>query len=149
MNAQMEEYKEKIAQQEKEMNSIITDLENQKQLSSKSPSATVKSMVEKLKQQLAQKEQQQDFLNKALIELKSDMLGLAKNNLMSAADDQNNEKKMQGIIEKASGEYQDKLFSLSEEMNRVKKELKSKNAANHELTLELENLKSQMSKYTV
>lgn len=145
MNEQMEEYREKIASQEKEMNSIIAELENQKQLTNKSPSIAVKTMVEKLKQQLAQKEQQQSFLNQALLDLKSDMLSLAKTNLISAANDENYDKKIQNIIEKTSGEYQDKLFSLTEELNKIKKELKAKIAANQEITLELENLKAQSS----
>ena len=145
MNEQMEEYREKIASQEKEMNSIIAELENQKQLTNKSPSVAVKTMVEKLKQQLAQKEQQQSFLNQALLDLKSDMLSLAKTNLISAANDENYDKKIQNIIEKTSGEYQDKLFSLTEELNKIKKELKAKIAANQEITLELENLKAQSS----
>ncbi len=140
----MDEYREKIANQEKEMNSIIADLENQKQLTNKSPAANVKSMVDKLKQQLAQKEEQQGFLNQALLELKSDMMNLAKSNLLAAADDQTNEKRMQSIIEKTSGDYQDKMFSLSEEMNKVKKELKAKTNANEELSLELSNLKAQI-----
>ncbi len=141
----MEEYREKIASQEREMNSIIAELENQKQLTNKSPSVAVKTMVEKLKQQLAQKEQQQNFLNQALLDLKSDMLGLAKTNLISAANDENYDRKMQNIIEKTSGEYQDKLFSLTEELNKIKKELKAKISANQEITLELENLKAQSS----
>jgi centrosomal protein CEP290 len=145
MNQQMEEYREKIASQEREMNSIIAELENQKQLTNKSPSVAVKTMVEKLKQQLAQKEQQQNFLNQALLDLKSDMLGLAKTNLISAANDENYDRKMQNIIEKTSGEYQDKLFSLTEELNKIKKELKAKISANQEITLELENLKAQSS----
>ena len=141
----MDEYREKIASQENEMNSIIAELENQKQLTNKSPSIAVKTMVEKLKQQLAQKEQQQSFLNQALLDLKSDMLSLAKTNLISAANDENYDKKIQNIIEKTSGEYQDKLFSLTEELNKIKKELKAKIAANQEITLELENLKAQSS----
>jgi centrosomal protein CEP290 len=145
MNEQMDEYREKIASQENEMNSIIAELENQKQLTNKSPSVAVKTMVEKLKQQLAQKEQQQSFLNQALLDLKSDMLSLAKTNLISAANDENYDKKIQNIIEKTSGEYQDKLFSLTEELNKIKKELKAKIAANQEITLELENLKAQSS----
>jgi centrosomal protein CEP290 len=147
MNEQMEEYREKITSQEKEMNSIIAELENQKQLTNKSPSVAVKTMVEKLKQQLAQKEQQQSFLNQALLDLKSDMLGLAKTNLISAANDENYDNKMQSIIEKTSGEYQDKLFSLTEELNKIKKDLKLKIASNQEITLELENLKAQSSNF--
>ncbi len=146
LNAQIEEYRLRIAEKEREIGTITSDLENQKQLNSKSPSAAVKSMADKLKQQLADKEEQQRVLNQALADLKSDMMNLAKINLSASAADQNQEKKLQSIIEKTSAEYQDKLFSVSEELNKVKKELKQKGKQNEELTLEVDHLKSQISK---
>ena len=145
LNSQIEEYREQLANQDKEMKSLISDLENQKQLSSKSPSATIKSMVDKLKKQLSEKEEQQRVLNQALVDLKSDMVSLAKANLTSLSEDQTNDKKLQSIIEKSSAEYQDKLYSLSEELNKHKKELKEKVKMNEELLLELDHVKSQLS----
>ena len=64
LNQQIEDYRDRISKQDNEMNSLLVNLENQKQLSSKSPSAAIKSMVDKLKQQLAEKEEQQQILNK-------------------------------------------------------------------------------------
>jgi centrosomal protein CEP290 len=127
------------------MNSLLVNLENQKQLSSKSPSAAIKSMVDKLKQQLAEKEEQQQILNKALLELKSDMVNMAKINLNSASQDQSQEKNLQTIINKACNEYQDKILAITEDNNKLKAELKIKQKTNDELNIELEHIKSQLS----
>ncbi len=87
----------KIIEQEQEMQLIISDLENQKQINSKSPSNTMKSLVEKLKHQISEKEQQHKNLTKALADLRSDMVNIAKNSLLSTADEQN---QVQQIMDK-------------------------------------------------
>ena len=145
LNSQIEEYRDKLAKQDSDMNSLIANLENQKQMSSKSPSATIKSTVEKLKQQLVEKEEQHQILNKALLELKSDMVNMAKLNLNSMSHDQSQEKNLQSIIAKASNEYQDKIYSLTEDINKLKGELKVKQKNNDELNIELEHANSQLS----
>ena len=146
LNSQLEDYRSKIGQQEQEMGNVLNDLQNQKQLSSKSPSAAIKSMVDKLKQQLAEKEEQQRALNQALLDLKGDMVNIAKSNLIAHADGQSQEERMKSIIESRIAEYQDKLCSISEELAKCKKELKAKSKQNEELNLELEHLRAQLSK---
>lgn len=126
MNAQLEEHKNKIAEQEREINRVLTELENQKQLNSRSPSSEMKQIVEKLRQQLAEKDEQHKTLNKAMNDIKADMVELARTNLAAMTQDHSHEKKMQEIIDRTSAEYQDKIYSLSEEMVKVKKELKEK-----------------------
>ena len=81
-------------EQEQEMQLIIDELENQKQINSKSPSNTMKGLVEKLKHQLSEKEQQHKNLTKALADLRSDMVNIAKNNLLTAVDEQNQVQQM-------------------------------------------------------
>ena len=146
MNKEIDEHRDKINEKEVEIVSIVAELENQKILNSKSPSVEVKAMVEKLKQQLAQKEEQHKVLNQALTNIRSEMVSLAKENLVSLNEDRTQEKKMQSIIEKTSAEYQDKLNSLGEDLVKSKKELKAKLKANEEMSLELDHLKSQISK---
>ena len=145
LNEQMQEYRDKLSLQENEINKIIQDLENQKQLNSKSPTAEMKATVEKLKQQLAKKEEQQQILNNALIDLKGDMVNIAKTNLEVNAEDRSQEKRLQGIIERTTADYQDKINSLGEELVKVKRELKQKTKSNEELQLEQEHNKSQLS----
>jgi centrosomal protein CEP290 len=145
LNQQIEDYRDRISKQDNEMNSLLVNLENQKQLSSKSPSAAIKSMVDKLKQQLAEKEEQQQILNKALLELKSDMVNMAKINLNSVSQDQSQEKNLQTIINKACNEYQDKIIAITEDNNKLKADLKNKQKTNDELNIELEHIKSQLS----
>lgn len=97
LNQQIEEHREKIRDQEAEMGLIIAELENQKQINSKSPSNTMKALVEKLKHQLAEKEEQHQRLTKALVDLRSDITNIAKTNLLSAADEL---KQVQQIMDK-------------------------------------------------
>ncbi len=146
LNQKIEEYKDQLSNQEKETRKLLTELENQKQLNSKSPTQEVKSIVEKLKQQLAEKDEQQRVLNQALVELKSDMVSMARNNLtaLNQSESSSHEKKWQEMIEKTSSEYQDKIFSMGEELVKMKKELKDKTKSNDELKLECDYLKSQI-----
>ena len=103
MNEQIEEYKVKLIEQEHEMQLIIDELENQKQINSKSPSNTMKGLVEKLKHQLSEKEEQHKNLTKALTDLRSDMVNIAKNNLLSTVDEQN---QMQQMVDKTKQSLQ-------------------------------------------
>jgi hypothetical protein len=76
------------------MQMIIADLENQKQLNSQSPTNTMKALVEKLKQQLNEKEQQHKAVTKALADLRNDMVNISKTSLLGAVDDQNHVKEI-------------------------------------------------------
>lgn len=146
LNTEMEAYRQKVAEKENEINGVINELENQKQLNSKSPSAEMKALVDRLKNQLHEKEEQQRKLNEALSNIRGDMVDLARNNVASLSEEKSQEKRIKDIIEKTSGEYQDKIYRLSEELSKLRKDLKDAAKSNDELKLELEQLKSQMSK---
>jgi predicted nucleic acid-binding Zn-ribbon protein len=88
-------------------------------------------------------------MNKLLAELRSDMVNIAKNNFGVAVDGMHQDKRLQMIIEKTSGEYQDRLNQLAEEMSKVKKDLKEKSEQNKLQQLEIDNLKSQLSELRV
>ena len=106
MNTQVEEYKIKLNGQKDDMNAIIAQLEDQKQLNSKSPSNTMKSLCDKLKIQLSEKDRELKGLMKAVTDLRSDMVSVTKNNLMQTVDEQNQAKHM---IDKKTGEFQVRL----------------------------------------
>lgn len=143
-NKQLGEFRGQLDDKQNEINNLKQELVDQKELNSKSPSNEIKSMVDKLKQQLVQKEEQHNKLNQALMDIKSDMVHLAKNNLTSFSEEKDQEKKMQFLIEKTSADYQDKLNALGEELVRVKKEFKIKSKSNEEFILELNDLKMQL-----
>ncbi|CAF0743692.1 unnamed protein product [Brachionus calyciflorus] len=144
MNVKAEELRDKISEKEQEINAFLNELEKQKELNNKSPSAEIKQLVDKLKKQLNEKEEIHNKLKKELVEMRSDMVELARTNLTSLSHDQSNEKKIRDLIDKTSAEYQDKLNSVSEDMVKLKKDLKEKNKQNEELNLELNHLKSQI-----
>ena len=145
LNKQIEEYKEQLSGQENETQKLLAELDAQKQLNTKSPTQQVKSIVEKLRQQLAEKDEQHKLLNQVLADLKSDMLDLAKTNLTSLSQsEQTHEKKWHEMAEKTSAQYQDKICQLGEEILEHKKELKEKTRSNDELKLECDYLKSQL-----
>lgn len=144
-NIQIEEYKNRIAEKESEINKVLNDLEDQKQLNNQSPSNEVRQLVDNLKKKLNEKEEQHKGLNKALNELRANMLELTENHLISRSNDQSSEKKIRNLIEKTTAEYQEKLYSASEEMIKLKKDLKEKTKHNEELSLELNFLQSKIS----
>lgn len=144
-NLQIEEYKSRIGEKESEINKVLNDLESQKQLTHQSPSSEIKQLIENLKKQLNEKEEQHKFLNKALNELKTSMIELTETHLISRSQDQNNEKKIRNLIDKTTAEYQEKLYSVSEEMVKLKKNLKEMTKQNEELTLELNFMRSKIS----
>lgn len=145
LNGQMNEYRSKISEKENEIKHALEDLERQKQEMGVSPSAEMKSLVEKLKTQLNEKEEQQRKLNQALNELKGDMVQMAKNDLTSLSEENSHEKRIRDIVEKTSAEYQDKIMRINEDLLDAKKQLKQTEKTNDELKLELEYVKSQLS----
>lgn len=58
LTAETEDQRSQMAQMEKEMNFLRTELEAQKEANVRSPSNTMKNLVERLKAQLSQKEKQ-------------------------------------------------------------------------------------------
>lgn len=126
MNAEISEFRDRIDRKEDEIEATRHQLDEQRHLNIKSPSTEVKSVVEKLKQQLVEKEAQQRVLNEALNSLKSDMVSIARSNLTSMNDETSYERKIQSIIEKTSAEYQDKLYTVEEDLAKFKRELKLK-----------------------
>lgn len=146
LNSEIEEFRGQINGKESEIENIRFELDNQRELNSKSPSDEVKAVVDKLKAQLAQKEEQQRVLNEALNGLKADMVNIAKSNLTSLNEEEGYEKRIQHIMERTSAEHQDKLYSVEEDLARVKKELKMRVKENEELKMEVEDFKTQLSK---
>ena len=146
LNKQLSEYREAISKKEAEIETAIQNLEQEKKQSNAAPSKTIVTLVDKLKQQLTEKEKQQSMLNQALAELKNDMNVFIQSNFTAAIDNQAQEQKIKAIIEKTSTDYQDKIYSLGEENVRLKKELKEKSRANEDLTSELDYYKKQLSK---
>lgn len=58
LTAETEDRSSQMAQMEKEMNFLRTELEAQREANIRSPSNTMKNLVERLKAQLTQKEKQ-------------------------------------------------------------------------------------------
>lgn len=143
----MEEYRMRIGEKESEITQARADLDRQKQEASKSPSQEMKALVERLRAQLAEKEDQQHKLNAALNDLKGDMVEMAKTNVTSLSGEAAQEKRLRDLVEKTSGEYQDKLIKASEELATVRKELNKAIKDNEELRLEIGYVKSQMSTF--
>lgn len=141
----MSELRGNIADKESEIRQANEELERQRQEMGKSPSLEMKSLVEKLKSQLNEKEEQQRKLTQALNELKGDMVEMAKNDLTALSEESSQERRIRDIVEKTSAEYQDKIMRINEEMLDVKKQLKQSEKTNDELKLELDYVKTQLS----
>ena len=140
LNGQLEEFRTKID------GDGATSVPKESDLSKSPSSGNLKQVVDKLRQELAAKEEQHRVLNEAFAKIRAEMVEIAKSNLASHSEEANQEERMKNIIEAKIAEYQDKLCSVGEDLAKCKKDLKAKTKQNEELSLELEHLKAQMSK---
>ncbi|MBN3288056.1 CE290 protein, partial [Polyodon spathula] len=93
-----------LTQMEKEVHYLRTELEAQKEANTRAPTTTMKSLVERLKAQLALKEKQQKALSKALLELRSEMTAHAEYQIVASASQKEENLNVQQIVDKHTKE---------------------------------------------
>jgi len=69
---------------------------------------------------------------------------MAKSGLGALRDEATNDRRLQSLVEKNSGELRDRVCSLEEANGRLKDELKARLARNEELEMELKDAKAQL-----
>ncbi|MBN3326738.1 CE290 protein, partial [Atractosteus spatula] len=140
LREEADELREQLSQMEKEVQYLKTELEAQKEANVKSPTATMKNLVERLKSQLMLKEKQQKALSKALLELRSEMTAHAEQQIIASAAQKEQNLNVQQIVDKhtkdlkainkADGEGKcATVDELQKKVKRVESELESKNTA--------------------
>ncbi|XP_041354243.1 centrosomal protein of 290 kDa-like [Gigantopelta aegis] len=142
---EVQECRRLMADMRKEMEILNEEIAVLKQSSSKTPTATMKNLVERLKNQLALKEKQHQALTKALTELRADMVTQAQDNVKAHAEDAGQERNIQRLIDQHTKQMAEQIEDLQTQMDRLKKELKKKKDSESSLQSELEDIKEELA----
>ncbi|KAM9311658.1 centrosomal protein of 290 kDa [Gastrophryne carolinensis] len=139
-----EELRTRLAEMEKEIQYLNTELETQKEANTRAPTATMKNLVERLKNQVIHKEKQQKALSKALLALRAEMTSHAEQQLISTAAQKEENLNIQQIIDRQTKELKARIEDLNEEQLKLKEALRSSKARENNLTKDLENLNQEL-----
>uniref|UniRef100_A0AAR2KXK7 Centrosomal protein 290 n=1 Tax=Pygocentrus nattereri TaxID=42514 RepID=A0AAR2KXK7_PYGNA len=142
VSQEAEDLKSQLSQMEKELQYLRTELEAQKEANVRSPSNTMKNLVERLKAQLALKEKQQKALSKALLELRAEMTSHAEQQIIANAAQKEESLNVQQIVDKQTKELQE----LSEELQGWKENVRAAKTRESSLKEEVENLNKELQK---
>ncbi|XP_028304273.1 centrosomal protein of 290 kDa isoform X2 [Gouania willdenowi] len=123
LTTETEDQRSHLAQMEKEMNYLRTELEAQKEANIRSPSNTTKNLVERLKAQLGQKEKQLKALSKALLELRAEMTSAAEQQVLASAAQKEESLNVQLLVDKHTKDL--KIQELSKELQAAKDSVKA------------------------
>ncbi|GLD61613.1 centrosomal protein of 290 kDa [Lates japonicus] len=141
-----EDQRSQMAQMEKEMNYLQTELEAQKEANVRSPSNTMKNLVERLKAQLAQKEKQLKALSKALLELRAEMTSAAEQQVIASAAQKEESLNVQMLIDRHTKDLKVRVQELNEELQAAKDSTKAARGRENTLKEEVDGLSQDLQR---
>ncbi|XP_030637377.1 centrosomal protein of 290 kDa [Chanos chanos] len=141
-----EELRVQLAQMEKEVQYLRTELEAQKEANVRSPSNTMKNLVERLKAQLALKEKQQKALSKALLELRKELMSHAEQQIIINAAQREETLNIEQIVDKHTKELRARVQELTEELQGAKENVRATRGRESSLKEEVENLNRELQR---
>ncbi|KAM4734689.1 centrosomal protein of 290 kDa isoform 10-T11 [Anableps anableps] len=147
LTGEAEDKSSQVAQMEKEMNYLRTELEAQKEANIRSPSNTMKNLVERLKAQLTQKEKQLKALSKALLELRAEMTSAAEQQVIASAAQKEESLNVQILVDKHTKDLKARVQELNEELQAAKESAKAARSRENILREEIEGLNQNFQKY--
>ncbi|XP_048867180.1 centrosomal protein of 290 kDa isoform X2 [Brienomyrus brachyistius] len=143
LEQEAEELHTRLSQMEREVQHLRTELEAQKEANVRSPTNTMKNLVERLKGQLALKEKQQKGLSKALLELRSEMTAHAEQQIIANAIQKEESLNVQQIVDKRTKDLKARVQELQEDLQATKDNLRAVKNRESLLKEELENLNKE------
>ncbi|XP_014825491.1 PREDICTED: centrosomal protein of 290 kDa isoform X8 [Poecilia mexicana] len=144
---EVEDSRSQLAQMEKEMSFLRSELEAQKEANVRSPSNTMKNLVERLKAQLTQKEKQLKALSKALLELRAEMMSAAEQQVIANAAQKEQSLNVQMLVDKHTKDLKAQVQELNEELQAAKESAKAARSRENVLKEEVEGLNQDFQKY--
>ncbi|XP_038142844.1 centrosomal protein of 290 kDa isoform X2 [Cyprinodon tularosa] len=147
LTSETEDKSSQLAQMEKEMNYLRTELEAQKEANIRSPTNTMKNLVERLKAQLTQKEKQLKGLSKALLELRAEMTSAAEQQVIASAAQREESLNVQMLVDKHTKDLKARLQEVSEELQAAKESARAARSRENTLKEEVEVLNQDFQKY--
>nr|XP_057930611.1 centrosomal protein of 290 kDa-like isoform X2 [Doryrhamphus excisus] len=109
-----------IMEMKKEVDSLLNELETQKEANALSPSNTMKNLVEQLKAQLVHKEKQVKALSRVLIDLRSKMTSAAEQQVLAIASQTEERLNVQKMVDKHTKDLKAQVLELSDELEAAK-----------------------------
>ncbi|MEQ2281678.1 hypothetical protein AMECASPLE_032950, partial [Ameca splendens] len=147
LTRELEDKSSQMAQMEKEINYLRTELEAQKEANTRSPSNTMKNLVERLKAQLTQKEKQLKALSKALLELRAEMTSAAEQQVIASAAQKEESLNVQMLVDKHTKDLKAQVQELNEEVQAAKESAKAARSRENILKEEVKGLNQDFQKY--
>ncbi|XP_072242523.1 centrosomal protein of 290 kDa isoform X1 [Leuresthes tenuis] len=146
LSGENEDQRSRIAQMEKEMNNLCTELEAQKEANVRSPSNTMKNLMERLKAQLTQKEKQLKALSKALLELRAEMTSAAEQQVVASAAQKEESLNVQLLLDRHTKDLRAQVQELNEELQTAKESAKTARSRENVLKEEVEGLNQEIQR---
>ncbi|KAJ8261931.1 hypothetical protein GJAV_G00160140 [Gymnothorax javanicus] len=146
LERQGEELRVQMSQMEKEAQYLQTELEAQRAANVRSPSNTMKNLVERLKAQVTQKDKQLKSLSKALLELRAEMTSQAELQIMANAAQREESLNIQNIVDKHTKDLRARVQELNEELLTAKDGLRAAKARESSLRDEVEGLSRDLQR---
>ncbi|KAK3535966.1 hypothetical protein QTP70_022859 [Hemibagrus guttatus] len=146
MSKESEELRSQLSQMEKELQCLSTELEAQKEANVRSPSNTMKNLVERLKAQLALKEKQLKALSKAMLEFRAQMTSQAEQQIIANAAQKEEALNVQQIVDKQTKELKARVKELNVELQSWKENVKAGKTRESSLKEEVESLSRELQK---
>ncbi|KAM3609329.1 uncharacterized protein V6R79_013026 [Siganus canaliculatus] len=146
LSSETEDQRIQIVQMEKEMNYLQTELAAQKEANVRSPSNTMKSLVERLKAQLTQKEKQLKALSKALLELRAEMTSAAEQQVIASAAQKEETLNVQMLVNKHTRDLKARVQELSDELQTAKDAAKASRGRETTLKEEVDTLNQDLQR---
>ena len=113
LKSEAETLRAQVSEMEKEINYLNTELEAQKEANTRAPTATMKNLVERLKNQVSHKEKQQNALSKAPLALRAEMTAHAEQQIISAAAQKEDNLNIQQIVDRQTKDLKARIEDLN------------------------------------
>ncbi|XP_025022955.1 centrosomal protein of 290 kDa [Python bivittatus] len=143
---EIEELRSLLSKMGKELLNVKTELEIQREANNRSPTTTMKNLVERLKSQLALKEKQQKALSKALLELRAEMTAAAEQQIISIASQKEAHMNVQQIVDKHTKELRSQTEDLNDQLLKLKDALKLSKNKESSLLDDMDDLNQELQK---
>uniref|UniRef100_A0A8P4KCN8 Centrosomal protein 290 n=1 Tax=Dicentrarchus labrax TaxID=13489 RepID=A0A8P4KCN8_DICLA len=140
LTGETEDQRSQMAQMEKEINYLQTELAAQKEANVRSPSNTMKKLVERLKAQLTQKEKQLKSLSKALLGLRAEMTSAAEQQIIVSAAQKEESLNVQMLVDRHTKDLKVRVQELNEELQAAKESVKAARGRENTLKEEVDSL---------
>ncbi|PVD27873.1 hypothetical protein C0Q70_10448 [Pomacea canaliculata] len=135
-----------IHDQKKEIEVLNEEIAALKDANLRGPTTSMKNLVERLKNQLALKEKQHQALSKALTDLRADMVTQAQKSVMAQAEEVQQERNIQRLIDTHTKDFRDQAEDLQSQLEHTKRELKKHKESESLLQTELEDVKEELGR---